>query len=92
MWIARLLQKYNLRKVDITFNDHIFQRAIERNLDLRKVERTITEGKIIYRLCKKPNKLCFKHYFGKENKTYIVVGRLYKYFFEVETAWAKTGR
>jgi len=61
-------------------------------LNPEKVIKTVRTGKILDKKCTSPNKLCFAHYFGKENITYTVVVKYYKEFIRVETAWPKNGR
>ena len=86
MWIGELTKKLDRRKAEITFDPHLFDRKEYWNLDLDKIEETIRTGEIFEEKCEQPNKLCFKRYFGKENKTYTVIVRYYKSFIEVKTA------
>lgn len=92
MWIEELNIKLDRRKVEITFDPHLFDRKEYWNLDLDKIEETVRTGEIFEEKCEQPNKLCFKRYFGKENTTYIVIVRYYKNFIEVKTAWPTKGR
>lgn len=92
MWIEDLTKRLERNKSEITFNPHLFDRKEYWNLELGKVEETVRNGKIFYKKCEKPNKICFKRYFGKENVTYTVIVRYHKNFIEVKTAWPKKGR
>jgi len=92
MWIEELTEKLDRRKAEITFDPHLFDRKEYWNLDLDKVEETVRTGKIFEEKCEKPNKICFKTYFGKESITYTVIVRYYNSFIEVKTAWPKKGR
>lgn len=88
-----LNNSYNLsyNKKQITFNPHIFKRK-HRGLDLNKIEHAIRCGHLFKRKCKFPIKLCFKKYFGKQNKTYYVIAINHETFIEVITAWQKKGK
>ncbi|MBS3128470.1 hypothetical protein J4410_04965 [Candidatus Woesearchaeota archaeon] len=90
-WNEKIIKR-DRNKKDIRFDQHVFDREDYRELDLNKVEETVRKGKIIERKCEEPNKICFQHYFGKENITYIVIIRDWKEFIEVKTAWTKKGR
>ena len=92
VWAEQLTGKLDRRKAEITFNPHLFDRKEYWNLDLGKIEKTVRTGKLLDDKCLKPNKLCFKLYFGKENVTYTAITRYYDNFIEVKTAWAKKGR
>ena len=92
MWIEELTRKLNRRKAEITFDPHAFDRKEYWNLDLDKIEEAVRTGKLFEEKCEKPNKLCFKRYFGKENITYTVIVRYHNNFIEVKTAWPKKGR
>ena len=92
MWKEILIKNIDRKKAEITFDPHLFDRKEYWNLELDKIEETARTGKIFDDKCKKPNKLCFKRYFGKENTTYIVIVRCYNSFIEVKTAWPKKGR
>ncbi len=91
-WIEELTRKLDRRKADITFDPHLFNRTKYWNLDLDKIEETIRTGKIFNQKCEKPNKICFRMFFGKENITYTVIVRYHKDFIEVKTAWPRKGR
>ncbi len=92
MWIEDLVKTLNRNKVNITFDPHLFGRKEYWNLDLGKIEETVRTGKIFEKKCEKPNKICFKRYFGKENTTYTVIARYHNNFIEVKTIWPKKGR
>jgi len=92
MWIEELTKNLDRRKAEITFDPHVFDREEYWNLDLGKIEESIRTGKIFEEKCEKPNKICFKRYFGKENTTYTVIARYHQSFIEVKTAWPKKGR
>ena len=92
MWIEDLTNKLNRKKAEITFDPHLFDMREYRNLDLDKIEEAVRSGKIFEKKCEKPNKLCLKRYFGKENITYTVIARYHENFIEVKTAWPKKGR
>ena len=92
MWIEYLAKRLDRKKAEITFSLHLFKRKDYWNLDINKIEETVRIGKIFYQKCEKPNKICFKRYFEKENITYTVIVRYYKHFIEVKTAWPKKGR
>ena len=92
MWIEELMSQLDRRKVEITFDPHLFDRADYWNLDLDKIEETVRTGTVFASKCTKPNKICFKRYFGKENLTYVIIVRYHKNFIEVKTAWPKKGR
>ena len=92
MWIKKLVERHNIKKVEITFNPHVLMREIDRNLDIDNIVETIRNGKIVVKKSKRPDKLCFKRYFGKENKTYFVIVVVHKNYFEVITTWLKKGR
>ncbi|MEK6983006.1 MAG: hypothetical protein AABX33_00400 [Nanoarchaeota archaeon] len=84
----RLIRK----KAKITFDPHLFDRKEYWNLDLDKIEEAVRTGKLFEEKCEKPNKLCFKRYFGKEKITYAVIVRNHNNFIEVKTVWPKKGR
>ena len=88
-WIERLLERLDRRKVQITFSPHLFGRREYWGLDLGKIEETVRFGKVAAEKCMS-GKLCFSHYFGKDNLTYTVL--IYKEFVEVRTAWPRKGR
>ena len=92
MWREELAKQLDRKKAEITFDPHLFDRKEYWNLELDKIEETVRTGKIFDDKCEKPNKLCFKRYFGKKNTTYIVIVRYYNSFIEVKTAWPKKGR
>ena len=92
MWIEELSKKLDRRKSEITFDPHVFDRKEYWNLDLDKIEETVRTGNVFEEKCEKPNKICFKRHFGKENTTYIVIARYHNNFIEVKTAWPKKGR
>ena len=92
MWIEDLLKRVNRKKIDITFDPHVFDRKEYWKLDLYKIEEAARTGKIFGEKCEKPNKICFKRYFGKEKVTYIIITRFHENFIEVKTAWPKKGR
>ena len=92
MWIGDLTKNLDRKKAEITFDPHVFDRKEYRNLDLGKIEETVRTGKIFDKKCEKPNKICFKRYFGKENINYTVIARYHQNFIEVKTAWPKKGR
>ena len=92
MWIEDLIKRLNRKKVEITFDPHLFDRKEYWNLDLNKIEETVRTGKIFEKKCELPNKICFKRYFGKENITYTVIVRYHNNFIEVKTVWPKKGR
>ena len=92
MWIEDLIRRLNKKKTKITFNPHLFDRKEYWNLDLSKIEETVRTGIIFNNKCEKPNKICFKRYFGKENITYTVIARYHNNFIEVKTAWPRKGR
>lgn len=92
MWIEDLVKKLNRKNAEITFDPHLFDRKEYWNLDLGKIEETVRTGKIFEKKCEKPNKICLKRYFGKENLTYTVIVRYHKNFIEVKTVWPKKGR
>lgn len=91
-WIIDLQKRLDRKKSEITFHPHTFDKEKYLNLDLNKIEETVRTGRIFKNKCAKPNKLCFKRYYGKENITYTVIVRYYKNFIEVRTAWTKKGR
>ena len=91
-WKKALTKKIDRRKVEITFSPHLFHRKDYWNLDLDKLEETVRTGKIFEEKCEKPNKMCFRRYFGKENIAYTVIVRYHKDFIEVKTAWLKKGK
>ena len=92
MWIEDLLKRYNRKRVEITFNEHILKTQNKRNLDLDLVEETIRTGNIIIKKCERPNKLCSRRYFGKINESYDVILRVRDNLFEAITAWKRKGR
>tara|TARA_Y100000310_G_scaffold342243_1_gene444543 strand:- start:945 stop:1223 length:279 start_codon:yes stop_codon:yes gene_type:complete len=92
MWIEELLDKLDMKRIQITFDPHLFDRKDYWKLDLDKIEDTIRCGKIYVEKCEKPNKVCFTRYYGKENLTYVVIVRFNENFIEVKTAWPKKGR
>ena len=92
MWIEELEREAKRKKAEITFDPHLFDRSEYWNLDLDKIEETIRAGKIFVEKCEKPNKICLKRYFGKENTTYTVIVRYHKNLIEVKTAWSTKGR
>jgi len=92
MWTEELLNGLNRRKARVTFDPHALDRAEYWNLDLEKVDDTVRTGSVVRGKSEKPNKLCFKKYYGKENITYIVMVRYYIYLIEVKTVWPKQGR
>ena len=92
MWIGDLTTSLDRKKVEFTFNPHLFDREEYRNLDLDKIEETVRSGSIFENKSEEPNKICFKRYFGKENITYIVITRYHKNFIEVKTTWPIQGR
>ena len=89
-WISFLLLRRKI--INITYSAN----AIERNecwgLDLDKVEETIRIGRIDYEKSERPEKACFKRYYGKENITYVVITKFYSEHIEVKTLWAIKGR
>ena len=78
-------------KVEITFDPHLFNRQLERNLDIDFIEETVKTGSLITDKSKY-QKFCFKKYQGKQKITYIVVTIFHKNFIEVRTAWRKKGK
>ncbi|MBI2667237.1 hypothetical protein HYX17_00530 [Candidatus Woesearchaeota archaeon] len=92
MWIKLLEKRLDRKKAEITFDPHLFDRKEYWNLDLDRIEETARSGKVSENKCEKPNKLCLKRYFGKENITYTIIVRYHKNFIEVKTAWPKKGR
>lgn len=92
MWIEEVTKNLDRKRAEITFDPHVFDRKEYWNLELDKIEEAVRTGKIFDEKCEKPNKICFKRYFGKENITYTVIARYYKNFIEVKTAWPKKGR
>ena len=92
MWIEEAAKNLDRKRAEITFDPHVFDRKDYWNLDLDKIEDAVRTGKIFDEKCEKPNKICFKRYFGKENITYTVITRYYENFIEVKTAWPKKGR
>jgi hypothetical protein len=80
------------KKLEITYAEHFLERKEYRGLEIEKVEYTIKKGKLKYSTCRKPNKLCFQHYFGKKNETYTVIVRCYKTLIQVRTTWQRKGR
>ena len=56
------------------------------------VEETVRTGKVIIKKCERPNKLCFRRYFGKINESYDVILRVRDNLFEAITAWKRKGR
>lgn len=83
---------YNRRALPITFSPHAFDRKEYWALDIDKIEATVRSGELYYEKCEKLNKICFRKYFGKENRTYIVITGVHMEFIEVKTAWSKNGR
>ena len=92
MWIRLLEKSIDRKKAEITFNPHLFDRKEHWNLDLDKIEETVRSGKVSENKCEKPNKLCLKRYFGKENITYTVIVRHHRNFIEVKTVSLQKGR
>ena len=92
MWKEVLLKSMDRRKVEVTFNPHLFDRKDYWNLDSNKIEETVRFGKIFEQKSERPNKICFKRYFGKENMTYTVIVRFYENFIEVKTVWPNKGK
>ena len=92
MWIEELEGKLDRKKAEVTFDPHLFDRNEYWNLDLNKIEETVRTGKIFQEKCEKPNKICIKRYFGKENITYTIIVRYHKDFIEVKTVWPTKGK
>ncbi|MFH1053688.1 MAG: hypothetical protein V1740_04715 [Candidatus Woesearchaeota archaeon] len=92
IWIEELLKGLDRKNADITFSLHLFDRKEYWNLDLDNIKETVRNGKIFIYKCEKPNKICFKNYYGKENITYNVIARYHKKHIEVVTAWPNKGR
>lgn len=92
MWIRDIIQRLNRKRAQITFDPHLFDRVDYLDIELGKVEETVRTGKVFERKCEKPNKVCFKRYFGKENITYTIIVRYHENFIEVKTVWPKKGR
>ena len=92
VWIEDLLRKLDRKTAEITFSPHLFDRKEYWNLDLDKIEETVRTGIILESKCNKPGKICFNHYFGKENIAYTVIVRYHENFIEVKTAWPRKGR
>ncbi len=91
MWERRILDALDRRTAEITFDPHVFERKSSRNLEFEKIKKTVREGHLLKGKCQTPNKICFEHYFGKENQTYVVVTRFHHNFIEVKTAWIRKG-
>jgi hypothetical protein len=89
-WINLLLLRRKV--ISITYSAHAIERNEFWNLNLDKVEKTIRIGRIDYEKSKRPEKVCFKRYYGKENITYVVITRFYSEHIEVKTLWAIKGR
>lgn len=92
MWITKLLDEIDRKKIEITFHPHLFTRQLERNFDLDFVEETVRNGEVVESRCEAPYKLCFKKYHGKERKSYLVVTIIHKDFIEVKTTWLIQGK
>ena len=92
MWIEDLEAKLDRKKAEVTFDPHLFDRSEYWNLDLDRIEETVKTGKIFQKKCEKPNKICIKRYFGKENITYTIIVRYHKDFIEVKTVWPTKGK
>ena len=92
MWIEELTRKLDRKKVEITFDPHLFDRQEYWNLDLDKIEEAVRTGNLFEEKCEEPNKLCFERYFGKEKITYFAIVRYHDDFIEVKTAWPRKGR
>tara|TARA_Y100000310_G_scaffold292849_1_gene321954 strand:- start:1181 stop:1459 length:279 start_codon:yes stop_codon:yes gene_type:complete len=92
MWVEYLDERLDRKEAEITFNPHLFDRKEYWNLELNKVEETVRTGKVFYEKCERPNKVCFKRYYGKENVTYTVIVRYHNNFIEVKTTWLSQGR
>ena len=92
MWEEELLNRLDRAKSEVTFDPHVFDRAVYWNLNLDNVEETVRTGTIFGEKCEEPNKLCFKRFFGKENMTYTVIVRYHQDFIEVKTVWSNKGK
>ena len=92
MWIERLIKSLDRKKAKISFDSHALDRIGYWNLDFEKVKETVRVGSILMNKCERPNKVCFRNYFGKENLTYIIVVRYCKDFIRVKTIWSRKGR
>ena len=79
------------KRLEITFDPHVFTRQLERNFDLDFVEETVRTGKIEEEKSNPPKKFCFKKYHGKEKQTYYVITLLHHEFIEVKTVWLQPG-
>ena len=91
-WIEERFRQLDRKNAEVMFSLHLFDRKNYHNLDLDNIEDTVRNGSIFEKKSEEPNKICFIKYFGKENRTYVVIVRFHKNFIEVKTAWQKKGR
>ncbi|MBI2574730.1 hypothetical protein HYV82_02485 [Candidatus Woesearchaeota archaeon] len=91
-WCVNLLRRINRAKIAISCDRHLFKNISNRNFELDKVLETVRTGRVDIEKCAYPNKLCLTRYYGKENKTYIVIVIVYEHHLEVRTVWLKDGR
>lgn len=92
VWIVLELQRLPPKQTPILFERHAIIESWKEGLTEKHLIQTIKQGKILLQKCAAPNKLAFKHYFGKENVTCTVINLFENDFIRVKTTWAHTGR
>ena len=90
---TELAKRLNRRKCEIYFSDHA---ARDKNLDREDSEnaiKTVQFGKIDeYKSNEAKERICFKNYFNKKNKTYFVVVEYYSDSIKIITVIKEKGK
>ncbi|GEM_PF-1823384 len=91
-WILKQLLRLPPKQTQIAIDRHAIIEAWKDNLSEEQIIQTVQQGTLVINKCAKPNKIAFKHYFGKENITCIVISLFKQQWIQVKTTWAHTGR
>lgn len=90
-WIRLQLNRIDMKKASITIARHAIRKAEYEDISYAQIQDAVRTGRIITYKCEWPNKLCFKKYFGKDNRSCIAIVLFKAWRIEVKTVWQTTG-
>ncbi len=92
-WVVERLNRVDRDQVRIVFSNHAKK---DKNLDfgeLAKTEETVRKGRIEFRKSnRRKRRICLKHYFKEDNKTYFVIIKCLPTLIMVITVIKKKGK
>jgi len=90
-WIREQLNRLDRKKARIIIHAHALEKAAHERFTIEQLRETVQTGRLVEKKCGYPNKLCFKRYFGKENRSCVVIMLFEKEHIEVVTIWQTDG-